>query len=60
MEEKIRQRFKALGLPKPGTIRLVGPWAHGMCYAVTCGWFRLQRYCVYCVGDHIQNVRRRD
>lgn len=59
MENKIRAYFKANKLPKPGTIKLIGAWAHGACYAVTCGLLRLKRYCVYCIGDEIHSVRRR-
>lgn len=59
MKEKIRQYFKANKLPKPGVINLIGPWAKGDCYAVTCGIFRLKRYCVYCIGDEIRSVRLR-
>lgn len=59
MKEKIRQHFKANKLPKPGVINLIGPWAHGECYAVTCGLVRLKRFCVYCIGDKIHSVRQR-
>lgn len=59
MKEKIGQHFKANNLPSPGAIRLIGNWAHGQCYAVTCGWFRLKRFCVYCIGDEIHSVRQR-
>lgn len=59
MEKKIRAYFRAHKLPKPGAIRLIGVWAHGACYAVTCGLLRLKRYCVYCIGDEIHSVRRR-
>ena len=59
MEDKIRQYFKEHDLPSPGVINKIGLWSHGECYAVTCGWFRLKRYCVYCVGDEIHSVRLR-
>lgn len=58
-EEKIRAHFKKYGWPKPGTIKLIGPWAYGTCYAVTCGLLRLKRYCVYFKGDEIYSVRQR-
>lgn len=60
MNDKIRQYFKANGLPSPGAIRLIGPWARGTCYAVTCGLVRLKRYCVYCIGDEVHSVRLRE
>lgn len=59
MEKKIRAYFKAHKLPTPGAIRLIGNWAHGTCYAVTCGLLRLEHYCVYCIGDEIHSVRLR-
>lgn len=60
MEEKIKTYFKQHKLPKPVTINLIGPWAHGMCYAVTCGLFNLKKYCVYFNEDvEIHSVRRR-
>ena len=61
MEEKIREYFKRNGFPKPGVIKKIGRWAHGECYAVTCGLFVLKRYCVY-FGENgqIHSVRRRN
>lgn len=59
MKEKIRRYFRENKLPKPGVINLIGPWAKGECYAVTCGIFRLKHYCVYCIGDEIHSVRLR-
>ena len=60
MEEKIRRHFKANKLPNPGAINKVpGGWARGDCYAVTCGTFKLRRYCVYCIGENIHSVRFR-
>lgn len=59
MDEKIKEYFKINKLPKPNVINYVGSWAHGDCYAVTCGWFRIKKYCVYCIKDEIYSVRRR-
>ena len=59
IKKKIRQYFKEHMLPAPGAINLIGPWARGECYAVTCGWVRLKRFCVYCIGDEIHSVRQR-
>ena len=59
MEEKIIEYFKFYGLPKPVTINLIGNWAHGDCYAVTCGLIRLKKYCVYCTDGKIVSVRLR-
>ena len=59
MKEKIRQHFRINNLPKPGVINLIGRWAKGDCYAVTCGLFRLKRYCVYCIDNEIHSVRLR-
>lgn len=59
MEDKIRKFFEVNGLPKPGVINLIGKWARGDCYAVTCGFIRLKKYCVYCVNDEIHSVRLR-
>lgn len=52
--------FKRNGLPKPVTIKHIGRWAHGECYAVTCGLIRLKKYCVYFGNDGgINSVRKR-
>lgn len=59
MTDKIRAYFKANRLPSPGVIKHIGKWAHGECYAVTCGVFKLKRYCVYCIGEEIHSVRFR-
>lgn len=59
IKEKIRKHFKAQGLPSPGAINLIGPWARGDCYAVTTGLLRLKRFCVYCIGNEIHSVRQR-
>lgn len=59
MEDKIRKYFKDNKLPKPNVIKYVGKWAFGECYAVTCGWFKLKRYCVYFIDGEISNVRLR-
>ena len=59
MEDKIRKFFKDNKLPKPGAINYIGKWAHGTCYAVTCGIVRLKKYCVYCIDDEIHSVRLR-
>mgnify|MGYP004672578441 FL=1 len=59
MDEKIKEYFKINKLPKPNVINYVGSWARGDCYAVTCGWFRIKKYCVYCIKDEIHSVRRR-
>lgn len=59
MKEKIRRHFRINNLPKPGVINFIGRWAKGDCYAVTCGIFRLKRYCVYCIDSEIHSVRLR-
>ena len=59
MDKKIRQYFKDNDLPSPGVIKLIGKWAKGDCYAVTCGIIRLKKYCVYCIGEDIHSVRFR-
>ncbi len=59
MKEKIRQHFKNNDLPSVGVINYIGKWARGDCYAVTCGLFRLKRYCVYCIDGEIHSVRHR-
>ena len=57
---KIKDYFKIHKLPKPVTIKHIGKWAHGECYAVTCGLIRLKKYCVYLKGDgEIKSVRKR-
>ena len=58
-EEKIKREFKTRKLPKPVTINLIGNWAYGDCYAVTCGFIRLKKYCVYFIGDDIHSIRKR-
>lgn len=55
----IKERFKADKLPKPISIKYVGKWAHGDCYAVTCGRIRLSKFCVYFTGDEITSIRKR-
>lgn len=60
MKDKIQKYFKENKLPKPGTINKIGNWARGDCYAVTCGWFKLRRFCVYCIGKEIHSVRERE
>lgn len=55
----ITEYFKDHKLPKPVTINYVGPWALGECYAVTCGLFRLKKYCVYFRDYNIWSVRKR-
>lgn len=59
MVDLIKKYFKENDLPKPVTINHIGKWAYGECYAVTCGLIRLKKYCVYCKGDAIHNVRLR-
>lgn len=59
MNDKIKAHFKANGLPKPVTINYIGKWAHGECYAVTCGLVRLKRFCVYLTDGEIVSVRKR-
>ena len=60
MKDKIRKYFKDNNLPKPGVINHIGRWAYGECYAVTCGWFRLKKYCVYFdESNEIKSVRLR-
>lgn len=52
--------FKRNGLPKTVTIKHIGRWAHGECYAVTCGLIWLKKYCVYFGNDGgINSVRKR-
>lgn len=58
-KEKIIEYFKEKGLPKPVTIKLVGYWAYGVQYAVTCGIFRLKKYAVYFSDGRITSVRFR-
>lgn len=60
MEKKIRKYFKENGLPSPGVINYIGKWAKGDCYAVTCGLFKLKRYCVYCINGEVSNARLRE
>ena len=60
LKDKIQKYFKENNLPKPGVINYIGLWALGDCYAVTCGWFKLKKYCVYCIDGEIHSVRRRD
>lgn len=61
MEEKIRQYFRVnKDLPSAGVINRVGKWAKGECYAVTCGIFRIKKYCVYCIDNEIHDVVYRD
>lgn len=56
----ITDYFKRNGFPKPVTINHIGRWAHGECYAVTCGLIRLKKYCVYFGNDGgINSVRKR-
>lgn len=59
MVNLIKKYFKEHDLPKPVTINYIGKWAHGDCYAVTCGLIRLKKYCVYCKGRTIHSVRFR-
>ena len=59
IKKKIRKYFKEQGLPSPGAINRIGPWAYGDCYAVTTGLLKLKRYCVYCKGNEIHSVRLR-
>ena len=59
MAAKIRKHFKKEGLPTPVTIKYIGQWAKGECFAVTCGLFRLKKYCVYFIKGTIHSVRRR-
>lgn len=59
MEGKIKKYFKENKLPKAVSIKHVGKWSKGECYAVTCGHIRLKRYCVYCIDDEIHSVRER-
>jgi hypothetical protein len=55
----IKERFKSDKLPKPISINYVGKWAYGDAYAVTCGLFKLSKYCVYFSGDEITHIRKR-
>lgn len=55
----IRRYFKENNLPSPGVINYIGKWAKGDCFAVTCGLFKLKRYCVYLINDEIVSVRLR-
>lgn len=59
MKDKITQYFKEHNLPKPNIINYIGKWAKGECYAVTCGWFKIKHYCVYCINDKITSIRLR-
>ena len=59
MDEKIKKYFKENNLPTPVTIRKIGRWAKGECYAVTCGLLFLKKYCVYTINGEITNARRR-
>lgn len=59
MKEKIKEFFKEHNLPYPVTISLIGPWAKGECYAVTCGVFKIKKYCVYFINEEIHSVRKR-
>lgn len=59
MEDKIKTYFKENKLPKPTMIKLIGPWAKGTCYAVTCGFLKVKKYCVYFIEDDIHSVRKR-
>lgn len=58
-EEYIKEYFKEFNLPKPKTIRKVGKWAHGDCYAVTAGMLKNKRFCVYEQNGLIHSVRQR-
>ena len=58
--KKIMQYFKEHKMPKPGVINYIGRWAHGECYAVTCGLVRLKKYCVYFKDNgEINSARKR-
>lgn len=59
LETKIRQYFKDHKLPKPGAIIWIGPWARGECFAVTTGWLKLKRFCVYVINGEVHSVRQR-
>lgn len=59
MENKIKEYFKENKLPKPRQINLIGKWAKGDCYAVSCGLIKTKRYCVYCIGNTVHNARLR-
>ena len=59
MINKIIEYFKSHDLPNPITIKYIGPWAFGKCYAVTCGIIKLKKYCVYFKDDEIYSVRKR-
>lgn len=59
IKEKIRKYFKEHGLPSPGIISGPIPWAYGNCYAVTCGFLVLKKYCVYCSEGEIVDVKFR-
>lgn len=58
-EDQIKEYFKVNNLKKPVTIRMVGPWAYGEVYAVTCGIIRLRKYAVYFMDGKIHSVRTR-
>nr|DAQ09669.1 MAG TPA: hypothetical protein [Caudoviricetes sp.] len=61
MTEKIKKYFKENDLPHPNVINHIGRWAHGECYAVTCGLFKLKKYCVYFNDNgEIHSVRKRE
>lgn len=58
--KQIRAYFKANNLTNPITIKHVGRWANGECYAVTTGLFKLRKFCVYFNAfSNIVSVRER-
>ena len=59
MEKKIKEYFSKNKLPKPRQIDLIGKWAKGNCYAVSCGLIKAKKYCVYCMDDTVHSVRLR-
>lgn len=59
MKDKIKKHFKENKLPKPVSIKHIGKWAHGECYAVTTGTLFIKKFCVYCTNDEIVSVRKR-
>lgn len=59
--DEIKQYFKKNKLPRPNVINYIGKWAHGDCFAVTCGVLKLKKYCVYFDDKgRIHSVRKRE
>lgn len=60
VNKQIKAYFSKNNLPKPSVIRYIGRWANGECYAVTTGWIKLRKFCVYFNDyERIVSVRER-